>query len=192
MKLLLSLIFAVIALPVGLGNVATGNVWSGLFACLVALTPLVLTLRSRSAARRDKQARFAALREAVGVDGNAKYEHMEHGTLIILNPGARRLGVSVGGKSKVYSYDDLRSWDVRKVSRGGGAVGYGVTGTVAAGSQNIAASMEADCQTGLFLTVRDIDHPEWRISMYGADDRARWAEILRQEIDEKAGMKQAG
>jgi hypothetical protein len=38
----------------------------------------------------------------------------------------------------------------------------------------------------LFVTVRDIDNPVWRISMFEADDRARWSEILRQHVDERA------
>lgn len=36
----------------------------------------------------------------------------------------------------------------------------------------------------MFLNMRDVDHPEWRVSMFDSADRARWAEILRQELRE--------
>lgn len=134
--------------------------------------------------RSDSQTLKAAACEAVGISTDSKFAHVERNTAIALNSQTRRIAVSAGGESKIYGYEDVRDWEVRKVSRAGGAVGYGATGTIAAGSQNIAASMEADRQTGLFLTMRDIKHPQWRISMFGSDDRARWAEILRQELDE--------
>lgn len=152
----------------------------------------VVWISSRiGAGRPDHQALKAAACEAAGISIDSKFAHVEKSTAIALNSQTRRIAVSAGGQSKVYGYDDVRDWEVRKVSRAGGAVGYGVTGTIAAGSQNIAASMEADRQTGLFLTTRDIEHPQWRVSMFGSDDRARWAEILRQELDEKGQARQA-
>lgn len=154
-----------------------------------AIGAVVWILSRIGAARPDHQTLKAAACEAVGVSIDSKFAHVERSTAIALNSQTRRIAVSAGGQSKVYRYDDVRDWEVRKISRAGGAVGYGLTGTIGAGSQNIAASMAADRQTGLFLTVRDIDHPQWRVSMFGADDRARWAEILRQELDE--GQPQA-
>jgi hypothetical protein len=106
------------------------------------------------------------------------------GTAIVLNPEKRRLAVAQGARSKVYRYDDVRFWRAQKESSAA-AVGTGVEGTIAAASQNIAASNQADFNTGLFLTTRDLDNPEWRVSMFEASDRARWSEILRQEIDER-------
>lgn len=143
-----------------------------------------ISSRARSA-RPDANTLKAAACEAVGIPSGSKFAHVERNTAIALNSQTRKLAVSAGGESKVYNYDDVREWDVRKVSRGSGAVGYGLTGTISAGSQNIAASMQADRETGLFLTMRDIEHPVWRVSMFGSDDRARWAEILRQELDER-------
>ena len=156
-----------------------------LIALAIAFTPLALTFRTLSARRAKKVALFAAAYEAIGVPaGSARFAHQEGDTLIVLNPNTRKISLSVRGESKVYGYDEVRDWDARKVSRTGGAVGFGGVGTIAAGSQNIAASMQADRQTGLFLTMRDIEHPQWRVSMFDASDRARWAEILRQELSE--------
>jgi len=53
------------------------------------------------------------------------------------------------------------------------------------------AELEPESLRNLFMTMRDADHPKWRISMFDADDRARWVEILRQEIDEQDQMRLA-
>lgn len=143
-----------------------------------------ISSRMRSG-RPDQQALKEAACEAVGISIDSKFAHVERSTAIALNSQTRRIAVSAGGESKIYGYDDVREWDVRKVSRAGGAVGYGVSGTVAAGSQNIAASMQADRETGLFLTMKDVVHPLWRVSMFDPADRARWTEIFRQELDDK-------
>lgn len=169
---------------------AGGLAWAMVFLSF-GLILWFLASRIRSA-RTGADTLKAAACEAVGVSVDSKFAHAERNTAIVLNSQTRRIAVSAGGESKIYDYNDVRDWEVRKVSRAGGAVGYGVVGTIGAGSQNIAASMEADRQTGLFLMMRDIDHPQWRISMFGSDDRARWAEILRQELDERAPASQAG
>lgn len=186
MGMFLRFIFSIIfAIGASISAFQVQGAITTLIVLAIAFTPLALTIRTRNARRAEKVALFAAACEAVGVPaGSARFAHQEGDTIIVLNPGARKIAVSARGESKVYGYDEVREWDARKVSRAGGAVGFGGVGTVAAGSQNIAASMQADRETGLFLTVRDIAHPLWRISMFDSSDRARWAEILRQELSE--------
>jgi len=183
MKMLFSIIIAAIGIPIALGlGRGLGQTFLGL---AIALAPLVLTLHARRVARRDDQALLQAARSAAGVSAEAPYQHVEAGTAIVLNPSARRMALAQGAQAKVYEYADIRSWEARKESAGG-AVGIGLEGTIAAGSQNIAASKRADQNTGLFLTMRDIENPLWRISMFDAGDRARWSEILRQQVNEIA------
>lgn len=181
MKMLLSIIIAIFG---SIAAITVQGTAQTLIALTIAVTPLALTIQSRKAARAEAAKLFAAACKAAGVSADTKFAHMEAGTIIVLNSERRRLALAVGGNAKVYGYDEVREWDARKVSRTGGAVGFGGVGTIAAGSQNIAASMQADRETGLFLTMRDTDHPLWRISMFEASDRARWAEILRQELNE--------
>ena|SRR5471032_2391101 len=183
MKTLMAIVFAIAG---AFGAVAAKGAAQTLAAAAIGFAPLVLTIRGRMAAQAQSAQLLAAAREAVGVSADAKFAHMEGGTVIVLNPKIRRMALSAGGESKVYGYDDVRGWSARKESRGGGAVGFGAAGTIAAGSENIAASMRADLNTGLFLTVRDIDHPQWRISMFEQRDRARWEEVLRQELSDGA------
>lgn len=182
MKMLLSIIIAIFGSTAAITVQGTAQT---LIALTIAVTPLALTIRSRKAARSEAARLFAAACEAAGVSEDTKFAHMEAGTIIVLNTQRRRLALAAGGDAKVYGYDDVREWEARKVSRTGGAVGFGGVGTIAAGSQNIAASMQADRETGLFLTMRDVEHPEWRVSMFDSSDRARWAEILGQELKER-------
>lgn len=183
MRMLFSIIIAAIGAPLALA-LGDGLV-SKLMGLAVALAPLAFTLRARAAVRRDERLLLQAARDAVGAKDDARYQHVEVGTAIVLNPTSRRVALAQGSKSKIYDFADIRGWDVRK-ERASGTVGIGVEGTIAAGSQNIAASKQADLETGLFMTVRDIDNPVWRISMFEADDRARWSEILRQQLEERA------
>jgi hypothetical protein len=183
MRMLFSIIIAAIGAPLALGLGHSAGLGPTLCALALALAPLAFTLRARAAARRDDQTLLRAARDAAGVDVDAAYQHVEAGTAIVLNPATRRLAMAQAAHSKVYAYSDIRSWDARKESASG-AVGIGFEGTVAAGSQNIAASHQADQNTGLFLTMRDTANPLWRISMFEASDRARWSEILRQQVNE--------
>jgi len=183
MRMLFSIIIAAIGAPLALA-LGEGLV-PKLMGLAVALAPLAFTLRARAAVRRDERLLLQAAREAVGAKDDARYQHVERGTAIVLNPTSRRVALAQGSQSKIYDFADIRGWDARK-ERASGTVGIGVEGTIAAGSQNIAASKQADLETGLFMTVRDIDNPVWRISMFEADDRARWSEILRQQLEERA------
>lgn len=83
------------------------------------------------------------------------------------------------GASKTYRYADIRAWDARKETSGK-VVGHSMQAI------GVAAAMdrEAKLNTGLFVTVRDVDHPQWRVSMKIENVRLRWVEILRQEINE--------
>ena len=109
----------------------------------------------------------------------------ESGTAIAINPKTRKVLLLVGKVAKSYSYEDIRSWSANQGQRSGGAVGHGLQGVLTAGARNMADANRADQETGLFVKVRDIEHAEWRISMFDGAARARWVEILQQEINER-------
>ena len=93
--------------------------------------------------------------------------------------------LSADGARKSYHYDQVRSWEVRE-ERGGHVVpmGGGLAGAVMAGGSSARMAREAEQNTGLFISVKDLDHAKWRIEMRDSDIRARWMELLRQEINE--------
>ena len=49
---------------------------------------------------------------------------------------------------------------------------------------NARAAKQASANTGLFVLVKDVENPRWRIAMKDEGTQARWMEILRQEVNE--------
>ena len=64
-------------------------------------------------------------------------------------------------------------------------MGGGLAGGLVAGAASLGAAARAAAETGFFVKVRDVDNPEWRVSMDQKADRDRWSEILEQEINER-------
>lgn len=68
------------------------------------------------------------------------------------------MGLLADGFWKIYLFSDVREWETRN--------GLGKN-------------------SGLYVSVKDVDHPKWRIEMKDDGIQARWMEILRQEINER-------
>jgi hypothetical protein len=117
--------------------------------------------------------------ESLGVAKGAGYDHSEDGTGIAINVKSRSVALIGDGGYKTYGYDQLRSW-LDKEERPTGVVG----GTVQGAAHNIRAAREAAANTGLFVTVKDVERPQWRVAMKDRMARARWMELLRREISE--------
>ncbi len=121
--------------------------------------------------------------EAAGVAPGAGWDHAEDGAGIAINKASRMVALMSDGRFKVYPYGQVRSWESRS-ERAGGVVGVGVAAGVAAAGANARLAREAEANTGLFVEVRDIEFPVWRVAMNRETTRNRWMEILRQEINE--------
>ncbi len=63
-------------------------------------------------------------------------------------------------------------------------VGGNLASATAALGANLAAERDAKARTGLFVEVRDVDRPRWRVAMRNEAMQARWREILDQQINE--------
>jgi hypothetical protein len=123
---------------------------------------------------REKQR--GALLAALGVFPGSGWEHAEDGTAIALNPNKREVGVQVGQSFQVYPYEKVRHWEV--------VPKFGVANGVAAAGAQARLAREAAANTGLFIEVKDVEAPSWRIVMTDQSTRSRWMELLRQEINE--------
>lgn len=119
-----------------------------------------------------------------GISVGQGFDHQEAGTGIGINTAVKSLTMWSGDALKTYSYDAVREWETNKARMASQAVGFGVAGALAAGAANSAVARDADAATGLFITVRDIDHARWRIAMSSESIQARWMEMLRQELKE--------
>ncbi len=115
----------------------------------------------------------------------ADFSHVYAGTAIALNKSNQTLFLAQGEVHRGYPFSDVRKWSYEVLS-GGGVVGNGGLRQVAINRQVNEANREG---SGLFVEVRDIDHPKWHIK-FEHDSKIetellRWMEILRQHINEK-------
>lgn len=90
---------------------------------------------------------------------------------------------------KKYSFFDVREWSYEipgyNTTQTYGNVGLSVATGVA--MQNYRSIKEANNRTGLTITVKDIDYPEWFVKFQRTKtvktDLARWMEILNQHVN---------
>jgi hypothetical protein len=123
---------------------------------------------------------------AIGAFGDgAKYSHQYDGTAIAVSPGNRWVRLSDGTTHKTYSFSDIREWR-RAWLTGGHLVGYSgsVMGGVAQAGNNARVNRENKRGSGLFIDVKDIDHPQWRIAFPKEQELLRWYEIMQQTVNE--------
>jgi|GEM_PF-1828514 len=138
---------------------------------------------------RAKKANRKRLRDEValqaGVAVNSQLFHWEWESGLALNEQQGTLTVAAGGHIKTYPFADVREWAVRS-ERAGQIVpmGGGLAGGIAAGAANVGAAGQAAANTGLFISVKDINHPTWRIAMQSKAKRDSWFEILTQALNE--------
>lgn len=152
---------------------------------LIGFGPLALAMfigRRKQGKKQgnDADARMKLL-AAAGVAAGTGCDHAEDGAGVAINRAARTLTLMAGGQVKTYAYADIREWEA-KLFKAGRNFGVGVRGRLAAMDANAAARHEAASSSGLFVTVKDIDNPKWRVAMSDETMQARWMEILRQEI----------
>lgn len=180
MTFMLALMWALLGVPMSF--IATR---ANFYLCLlVAVAPVTLTVWAKRHREAIANKHFDELLRLAGMPRAKGLNHLEMGTAIAIDPAQRKILLAVGKSAKAYSFDDIRSWEGRKGQRGGRAVGYGMQDTIAAGAANMSDAQRADAETGLFMTMRDAEHPLWRIAMFIDADRARWTEILEQAVNE--------
>lgn len=115
------------------------------------------------------------------VFAGAAYSFTDKDTGIGIYPDKRTVLLMQGKNRKEYGFADVRGWETN-LQTGGNVVGQGVQ----VASHNLRTALENKKASGLFVKVRDIDHPEWRINMLKTEDQKRWMEIMRQLINENA------
>lgn len=127
--------------------------------------------------------KYAKLRLGAGLAPGVGWEHREGQTWLALNPRDKTMTVMAGSLVRTYAYADIRAWEA--VSQAAERfVGATFQGGLAAAGANARANAAAAAQSGFFVTVRDVDHPIWRIAMIAPVTQAKWMEIFRQELNE--------
>jgi hypothetical protein len=135
-------------------------------------------------AAKDSDAYQAAL-ASIQVDvrrrwGSIDHEHIEERTGIWLSAKAKEIVLlAEGGCHKTYPFANIRSWKTKHIQPRVDVVHDMAT---ARGNQSLAR--QAKAESGLFLSVKDIDHPTWRIVISDTKMQDRWMEILRQSLND--------
>lgn len=118
-------------------------------------------------------------------DSKYKFGHGDFGIAV----GENQLHLCEYGYTKSYAFNDVRSWKTN-LSTGGNIIGGGNIGQlIDVGIANRKQQKNNEKNTGLFVTVRDVDKPVWRIKFSNNDEeeeiqQARWFEILNQTLNE--------
>lgn len=155
-----------------------------IFVLAIAVVPLGLQLWFISAREKRRQAAHASMLADAGVQPGSGCDHYEGGTGIAINKAAKTVTMLVHGIQKTYPFADIREWRSSKHTAGQ-VVGTGLQGGLVALGANLRAEREANAATGFFVSVRDVDHPKWRIQMKSESIQARWLELFTQELNEK-------
>lgn len=130
-----------------------------------------------------------------------KYSHMAAGTGIAIDTARQLLRLRSTPKSekpvvKDYSFSDVREFE-RIVLTGGTVVaGQGIAhnaqgalnavgANVQVAKHNARIKKENESNSGIFITVKDIDNPRWRVAFPDKSELDRWMEILRQAISDR-------
>ncbi|MBY0367788.1 MAG: DUF4755 domain-containing protein [Burkholderiaceae bacterium] len=163
------------------------SVGVGNFVPLLIIGAIVAWMLNKEKSLRARRESLAAeLLSLVGAKAGDPGVHVHNGMKcgIAINPATQKLALAKKGTRKAYSFDDVREWSSSKETAGHVMpVGGGLALGMMAAAQNGAAAGAAAARTGFFVSVRDIEHPKWRVEMPNIEDQARWMEILRQGIN---------
>ena len=120
---------------------------------------------------------------------NAQYAFCNGKVGIAVDSKASMLHLMEKGFSQTYAFSDVRSWRTN-LQTGGTNVYYGGGAFAAldAGSASNAQRTANKMNTGLFITVRDVNHPEWHLTFAANESQeklqqARWFEVLNQAVN---------
>lgn len=155
----------------------------GTLLFVIGLVFLLVGLASGSAGSSGP----ADSKQAQAFSDGYKYSFMNGDTAIAVSPEQKIVRLKSGGLVKDYPFTDVRNWEAHLLT-GGDIVATSATvqgGLAAVGANRRNAKMNK-VGSGLFVNVRDIDHPSWHIVMLNKADQNRWMEILQQLINEGA------
>lgn len=115
------------------------------------------------------------------------YSHFHADSGIAVDPAKRELHLLSKGEHKIYPFSMIRKWETNIMTGGMTRYAPNMTAGLVATAENARQRRENMANTGLFVDVKDVDHPRWHIEFHPKDVQRqleRWMEILRQELNE--------
>lgn len=155
----------------------TGNI----FPALCILAPVALFWKVTKL--QDNKGKTAFEKMASEIGANRSWWGNANG--IALSSNKSKILFAKDGVVKTYDFDQVRSWESRIDStRIQGNASPDNAGFDLAQAK-LAAVAQRHANTGMFISVKDIENPVWHIKMMKEADLAKWFEILTQEINER-------
>lgn len=145
---------------------------------VVSIIVYAMISRHRNAFLEETRKRYVAFRESVG---SAEHQLCIRGSAIAVNEEQRSISLLEEERSKTYDFSDVRSWECRLETPGQ------VFGTSSAQVQSINRQLAYDAQdrSGLFVSVKDVQHAVWHVRIADKPTLDRWHEILTQALGQK-------
>lgn len=114
---------------------------------------------------------------------DCQFKHFCNSTGIALDTNNKIIFLKQNRAEKSYPFSDIREFEYN-ISTGGNVV---AGNNLHAAMYNVGVHSRNKAESGLFITVRDIDHPQWQIS-FPHDKRMKtellkWMEIFRQHVN---------
>lgn len=117
------------------------------------------------------------------------YYHEFDKTSLLIDINKKAIKLKEKNKEKTYSFDELREWRY-SLESAGKMLGIGITNTLFAKSQNDINKLRDEKNSGFFVSVKDIENPEWQIKFFPKKGRFNNDEGLRDtEIQMKKWME---
>ena len=118
----------------------------------------------------------------------AKYKFYNEGYGIAVDVEGATLHLKELAREMSYPFSSVRDWTTNIATGGRLAAGGNLSMVAAAIEHNIRQEKENKRNTGLIITVKDIENPRWKIQFPGSEsaienELARWMEILNQSIN---------
>ena len=177
-------VLGTLMLVIGLLSGTSFAVWMG--AALIAFLIFMVVLKNSNESAKTSigekwKAKFP----------NASYSYAYGHDGIAVDEKNLKVQLMEEGHHKEYPLSAVRSWRANFASGGEiiavGGSAINAMGVIAANRKQANANLSA---TGLFVSVKDVDKPEWRVKF--SDDEIeekkqqnRWCEILTQVINER-------
>lgn len=113
---------------------------------------------------------------------NARYKHIYLTTAIAVRPDKKKIFLVNGSKIKYYKLSDVREWRYELHKNSGLVSGSGLMSHM----DSISSSIKNGESSGLFIKIKDVDHPEWYIRFESEEIKGsvvKWMEILDQVVN---------
>jgi hypothetical protein len=152
----------------------------GCFFILMSCVPVVLVTLAKWRAKRTAK---HAVEEFLARVGPVDYSGYEHGSGIAISRANRQIHLFEDNLGRTYPFEQVRGWRTERERPGQVITNTGnVQVNARALGMNLRMRVEAMVNTGLFVSVQDVDHPVWHVRMQDKALLARWSEILRQGL----------